>query len=250
VRGRRADATIARVLRVTVLELPASWGEPEQVLAAVDAQLDRGAPSDLVLLPESALTGYVSPEGIYDLARFAEPLDGPTARSIGALARRHHTTLVAPLVLSEGDAHYNAMVAFDGRGELLFTYRKRHPWFPESWATAGPAPAPTVVIAGLRVTIAVCFDVHFLADESAAALDAADLLLFPSAWVEEVDSRASMLPDIARRHHIAIANANWGPGVVRIGGQGASCIFDASGAVVGRVGPGVIRADAVVELAR
>ena len=233
-------------MRVTVLELPASWGDPQAALAAVGSELERGPATDLVLLPEASLTGYVSEAGAFDLASFAEPIDGPTARAMAALARRHRVHLVAPLVLAEDGLHYNAMVGFDRDGAPSFTYRKRHPWFPETWAAAGPLPAPTVAIEGVRVTIAVCFDVHFLAEDAADALDAADLLLFPSAWVEEEDSRASMLGALARRHRIAVANANWGPGVVRIAGQGGSSILDAAGSVLARVTPRVMRADAVV----
>jgi predicted amidohydrolase len=239
-------------LRVTVLELPATWGAPSAALAEVDDELGRGPATDLVLLPEASLTGYVSADGDFDLAPFAEPLDGPTSRAIAAVARRHRTNVVAPLVLGEGDRCFNAMAAFDRRGEPLFTYRKRHPWFPEQWATAGAGPAPTVTVDGVRVTIAVCFDVHFLADEAADRLDAADLLLFPSAWVEEHDSRPVMLSEIARRHHIAIANANWGPGVVRVPGQGASAILDARGEVLAQArsvtSSRVKRADATLEL--
>jgi predicted amidohydrolase len=234
------------VLRVTVLELPATWGDPQTALAAVDAELTRGRETDLVLLPEASLSGYVSGDGAFDLTAFAEPMDGPTARALAALAQRHRVHLVAPLVLDEGGRRFNAMVGFDREGAHVFTYRKRHPWFPETWATAGEFPAPTVAIDGVRVTIAVCFDVHFLADDAADALDAADLLLFPSAWVEEADSRASMLPALARRHRIAVANANWGPGLVRIAGQGGSSILGANGSVLASVTPRVIRADAVV----
>ncbi|MDB5213662.1 MAG: 5-aminopentanamidase [Myxococcaceae bacterium] len=233
-------------MRVTVLELPATWGDPQAALAAVASELERGPATDLVLLPEASLSGYVSATGDFDLAAFAEPIDGPTARAVAALARRHRVHLVAPLVLAEEGRHYNAMVAFDRDGEPVFTYRKRHPWFPETWASAGPLPAPTVAIEGVRVTIAVCFDVHFLREDAADALDAADLLLFPSAWVEEEDSRASMLAALARRHRIAVANANWGPGVVRIAGQGGSSVLDAGGSVLARVTPRVMRADAVV----
>jgi predicted amidohydrolase len=237
------------VLRVTVLELPATWGNPQAALRAVSSELERGAATDLVLLPEASLTGYVSDTGAFDLTAFAEPLDGPTARAAAALARRHRVHLVAPLVLAEDGRHYNAMVAFDRDGELVFAYRKRHPWFPETWAAAGESAAPTVEIEGTRVTIAVCFDVHFLAEDAADALDAADLLLFPSAWVEEEDSRPSMLAALACRHGLAIANANWGPGVVNIAGQGGSSILDATGHVLARAtstSPRVMRADAVV----
>ena len=241
------------MLRVTVLELPATWGDPRAALATVASELERGPATDLVLLPEASLTGYVSPAGVFDLAAFAEPLDGPTARAVAGLAKRHRVHVVAPLVLAEGGRHYNAMVAFDRDGEPVFTYRKRHPWFPETWASPGELAAPVVDIEGTRVTIAVCFDVHFLEEDATEALDAADLLLFPSAWVEEEDSRPTMLAALARRHRIAVANANWGPGVVRIAGQGRSSIYGAGGDVLAftspRTSPRVMRADASIAAA-
>lgn len=237
------------MLRVTVLELPAVWGAPLDALRVVEAELARGPATDVVLLPEASLTGYVSPDGDFDLTRFAEPSDGPVAQAIAGVARRLRTHVVAPLVLGEGECCFNVMAAFDPRGERVFTYRKRHPWLPETWATAGLEAAPTVDIQGARVTIAVCYDVHFLEDEAADALDAADLLLFPSAWVEERDSRPVLLSEIARRHRIAIANANWSPGVVRVPGQGRSAIYDARGEIVAQVSsPRVMRADAMLEL--
>ena len=100
------------MLRVTVLELPATWGDPAAALRRVDAELEGGAATDLVLLPEASLTGYVSADGDFDLARFAEPIDGPTARALADIARRLAVALVAPLVLAESSGPYNAMVAF------------------------------------------------------------------------------------------------------------------------------------------
>ena len=256
---RGAGAATARyavlVLRVSVLELPATWGEPRRALDAVSTELERGPATDVVLLPEASLAGYVSPSGDFDLTPFAEPLDGPTRRAVSELARRHGVVLVAPLVLREGRACFNAMIACDRTGELLFTYRKRHPWFPETWATPGSAPAPIVTIDGARVTIAICFDLHFLEEDAGPALDASDLLLFPSAWVEEEDERAIRLPELARRHRVAIANANWSAGVVRIAGQGASSIVSAHGEILARTrtqvsgaarSGGIARADAAL----
>lgn len=235
------------VLRVAVVEMPATWGEPERALATIDQVLTEGPPADLVLLPEASLTGYVSPEIDFDLSRFAEPIDGATARALAELARRHQTHLVGPLVLAEGRATFNATVAFDAEGRRSFVYRKRHPWIPEEWATPGRDPYPLVRIGDLAVTVACCFDVHFLAGEARETLDAADLLLFPSAWVEERnDSRLSRLSAIARGYSVAVAAANWGPGVVYVPGQGSSAILDARGEIVARVAPGALRADAVV----
>ena len=217
----------------------------------------------LVLLPEASLTGYVSAAGDFDLTSFAEPLDGPTRHAVSALARRHHVALVAPLVLREGGACFNAMIACDARGELLFTYRKRHPWYPETWATPGPEPAPVVTLAGVRLTMAICFDLQFVEDDAADALAASDLLLFPSAWVAEDDVRSTWLPELAMRYRIAIANANWSAGVVSVPGQGASSIVGPDGAVLAHIAPsgaaeltastrlgGMSRADAALEVTR
>lgn len=214
-------------MRLTVLELAARWGEADRVLDEVDARIAAGPATDLVLLPEAALHGYVSPEGDFDLTRFAEPLDGPTAQRCAAIAHARGVHLVAPLVLREGAALYNAIVCFGP--EPVFVYRKRHPWYPETWATPGPEAPPLVEIAGRTVTAAICFDVQFLAEDAVRELTAADVLLFPSAWVEEVDSRPQLLSTLARQFGVTIANANWAPGVVRIAGQGGSSIYSPRG---------------------
>lgn len=222
------------VVRVTVIELPATWGDPDTALALADATLAL-APSDLVLLPETSLTGYVSPELDFDLTPFAEPADGPTARALAALARKHKTHLFGPLILEEGDDRYNATIGFGPDGEHVVTYRKRHPWFPEEWATPGPEPHPLFEIGGVKVTIACCFDIHFLADEAKDTLDEADLLLFPSSWVEELTTRPRRLRTLAKRHRLAIAAANWGKGPLFVKGQGGSVILDGHGEELARV---------------
>ncbi len=219
-------------LRLTILELAARWNGANRVLAEVDAALTASCDADLVLLPEAALHGYVSPAGDSDLARFAEPLTGPTADACAALAVKHRVHLVAPLVLREDEALFNAMVCFDPRGEVAFVYRKRHPWMPETWATAGDARPPVVEIGGALVTIAICYDLHFLPTDAASELEAADVLLFPSAWVEEPDYRVSRLSRLAQRYGLTIANANWAAGDVRLPGQGGSCVVGSAGAVL------------------
>lgn len=226
-------------MRIVVLELPATWDTPARALADLAGRLATVAPGDLVLLPEASLCGYVSPTGDCDRASACEPIDGPIATRCAALARAHAITLVAPLALREGAHAYNAMAAFAPDGTLAALYRKHHPWFPETWATPGPQPPSifTVARAGappLAVTIAICFDLHFLPAESADVLRAAELLLFPSAWVERPDLRVDRLTALARGFDLAIANANWAPGVVRIAGQGGSCLIAAGGGVVAR----------------
>jgi 5-aminopentanamidase len=220
------------ILRVAVLEVPARWNEPDQVLAATGRLLGSAPAPDLALLPEAAITGYVSPAGDFDLRPFAQAVTGPTATAIAELARIHGCHLAAPLIEQDGDRTYNATVVFAPDGTLCAHYRKRHPWFPETWATAGTEPPPVFEVRGVRVTLGICFDVHFLAGDAAPELTSAQVLLFPSAWVEDDDSRGAILPELARRFDIAIVNANWGVGSPRIAGQGGSRILGRSGEVL------------------
>lgn len=227
-------------MRLSILELPARWGDPLRALAEVEEALATRS-ADLALLPEASIHGYISPAGDADLARFAEPIDGPTARACAELARTHRVHLVAPIVLRESDAVYNAMVGYSPEGTIGFVYRKRHPWIPETWATPGRERLPVVEIGGARITIAICYDVHFLPSESARELEAADVLLFPSAWVEEPDHRVVRLQRLAQRFDLTIVNANWAPGDVRVPGQGGSCVVGPDGRVIARAEHG--RAD-------
>jgi predicted amidohydrolase len=213
-------------VKVAALEIPARFNRVQENLELADGLLSRGA-SDLALLPEASLTGYVSEQGDFDLTRFAEPRDGPTARALAALAKKHATHLVGPLIERAGSCVYNAMIGFDPNGAEFLHYRKRHPWYPETWATPGSEIARIVRIRTISFTIAVCFDIHF------GEIPKADVLLFPSAWVEEEDSRVAMLTKLG----VHVVNANWGVGEPRVPGQGDSMIVHASGAILARGGP-------------
>jgi len=230
-------------LRVTALELAARWNEPRLALEQVDRLLGSAPSPDLAVLPEAAVTGYVSPDLDFDLGPFAEPLTGAMAASLTALARAHRCHLVAPLIERDGDRIYNTTLVLGPDGSTLARYRKRHPWYPEAWATPGDEPPPVLQVGGARVTLAVCFDVHFLAVDAAPQLREADVLVFPSAWVEDEDSRDSILPELARRFDVAVVNANWGVGSPRVPGQGRSRILDRHGEVLAMAsGPGRIDA--------
>lgn len=230
--------------RLAALQLAQAWGDVPGALARLEAALPA---ADLVLLPEAAFTGYVSPRGDYDLRPFAEPLDGPTARAVAALASGHRLAIAAPLVERDGPRCYNSLLLFDDGGRRIGHWRKRHPWLPETWASPGDLGTPVVEWRGLRLCAAICYDLHFL-DEAAESLDRSDLLLFPSAWVEEgPDTRVPKLQALARRHRLTILNANWAKGDPAVSGQGGSVIVGPNGDLLARAsGPvvAVLLADA------
>jgi 5-aminopentanamidase len=230
-------------MKICALEVPAYFGDPHGRLADIDLALAQAAaPVDLVLLPECALTGYVSPDLRFDLRPFAEPLLGPTLQAYKALAREHQVHLAGPLVERGEGAFFNSFVVVDPQGELLGHYRKRHPWFPERWASKGATPYLDLAIGGLRLTLAVCYDVHFVAEEASDTLAAADVLLFPSAWVDDgaIDLRTEIFASLVRQFGLTVVNANWGPGEPRLPGQGRSRIVGPAGGIEAPPGAGRI----------
>ena len=227
-------------LRVGALELPYRHGDPEVMLRRLDDALTQASGVDLVLPCEALLTGYVSRRGDFDLTRFAEPLDGPAVTSMRALARSHGVALGVPWVERDGARCFNSYLVVDRDGATLAHYRKRRPWFPERWATPGDLGTPTFSLAGVRVTLAVCYDIHFVSRMAAAALADADVLLFPSSWVDDGDDdlRDALLPRVARRHNLWVVNANWGDGAPVRHGVGRSRIVGPDGAELARAPEG------------
>ncbi len=210
--------------RFAALTLPHRFGEVATQLAAIDQALAGARDTALVVIPETALTGYFSSDGDYDLRWFAEPRGGQSEQALYGLAKKHGVALLAPLVEKAGEQFYNSTVLIDSGGQPLLRYRKRHPWFPETWATPSNNPVPVISFCGVSIAVCICFDIHFVVRDAKAALQKAEVLLFPSEWTEEEDSRPALLGDIAKRFDLTIVNANWGVGVPSAPGQGHSLI--------------------------
>jgi predicted amidohydrolase len=219
-------------LHVVAVEVPATFDRTDRAFAFVEQGLRGLGPGALAVLPETCITGYVSPEGHFDLTRFAEPIDGPTATRFSGLASLHSVWLVCPLVERRDGRVFNTTLVLDPRGGLVARYAKRHPWYPEAWATPGNEPFTCFDVDGVTFALATCFDIHFL-EECPDVWPRADALLFSSAWVDEDggDARASLLRDVARDRSLVVVNANWGRGNPSIAGQGGSMIVDADGSI-------------------
>ena len=223
-------------LRIAVVELSARFAEPDAAFADLERLLvgvDRAETPHLVLLPEASLGGYVSSEGDFDLRPFAEPLHGPTTDRVARLAARAGCCIAAPLIEEDDGRLFNAFVVVDPDARIVHHYRKHHPWYPETWATPGARAPSTFELHGRRLGLAICFDIQFVQLDSREMLEEADVLLFPSAWVDDGDDdlRAPLFETIASRFHLTVANANWGPGAPAVSGQGTSRVVSPHGEV-------------------
>lgn len=135
-------------MKAAVVQLELVQNNRESNLAHASDRVEELAAGgcQLIVLPQMLPSGL--PSG--DPADWAEPLDGPSATALGALARRCGTYLVWGMLLSEPPCTYDAALATDPGGEVIAVYRRRHLF----WREEGIKPGLELAVAdvdGLRL---------------------------------------------------------------------------------------------------
>lgn len=158
-------------------------------LAELTRRLDEVAAQGAAwaLFPECTLTGYLYTEE--DLARFAEPVSGPTARQLAALAQRYGLYLGVGFLERTPEGVYDSALLFDPQGHIALHARKVYEQ-PPFLRAAAPAVA---VIGGRRVGVLICGDLFH--EPAVEAVRAARPHL---VWVPLARSFADRSPDPER----------------------------------------------------
>lgn len=164
------------------------------VEAAVEL-FERGA--DLVLLPEMCVPWYSDDPST--LTELAEPLCGETVSAWRELAERYDGIVIGgfcelgSLAKEGGEGAgarpriYNSAVAVGSDG-VLCHYRKLHLFSTEKHCfEPGDLGLPTFQTPYGRIGICVCYDLRFVEVVRVLALQGADLICVPTAWVRGFD---------------------------------------------------------------
>jgi len=146
---------------------------PERNLALVaDAARDAAAAgARMVVLPEATMCSF----GV-SLAPIAQPLDGPWASGVRAIAAQHDITVVVGMFTHGSGVRVRNTLLATGRG-VEASYDKIHLFdafgFRESRTVAPGVDPVTFDVDGVTVGLATCYDVRFpglfqaLADQGA-----------------------------------------------------------------------------------
>jgi deaminated glutathione amidase len=152
------------------------------------------AGAHLLVLPEMALALDAADP---DLARrSAQPLNGPFVTTLlRASADAPGLTLVLTVPVpvegdntQDGGKAYNTQIALRD-GKVIAEYRKIHLYdafnMQESKRIApGDTVPPLLDIGGMKVGMMTCYDIRFPELARRLAIDGADVLVLPSAWIK------------------------------------------------------------------
>ena len=148
--------------RITVAlgQYDTGWHNPVQSLARAReiAEQARAADADLLVLPEMCASGFTM-----DADKFADPPDGPSVRSLSALAADHHLWLIAGLSMRRESRYLNSALAFAPDGSLVATYDKQRLFgYAKETEVYSAGTGPCVMqLGGLSIALFVCFDLRF-----------------------------------------------------------------------------------------
>jgi N-carbamoylputrescine amidase len=199
------------VARQVAIGLAQVTGEPyasepnrELCADALERLFDRGA--RLVVLPELVVPGYVLDRE--RLLPLAEPMDGPTVASWVELAGRRQGWVVGGFCERDGDDLFNAAVLV-GPGGVALHYRKLHLFAEEKLTFApGDRGLPVAELPFGRVGLCVCYDLRFVETARILALEGAELICVPTAWISGFDREKWDERGLATQAQGAILQAN------------------------------------------
>lgn len=184
----------------------------------------------LYVFPEHHLLGGCDPWDPDDVARHAEPLDGPVCGELSALATELNVWLIPGSILERdptGDL-YNTMVVFSPTGELAASYRKIFPWRPVETVRPG-SEFVTLPLNGTSVGLTVCYDAWYPEVTRQLAWMGAELIV-----------NTVLTPTADRAQEVVLAQANAITNQVYVAsvnaaaprGQGRSLLVDPQGRVL------------------
>ena len=170
--------------------------------------------AELVVLPETASTGFVTgltPEQLWDVV---SEVPGPVTEPVQAAARDLGVHLVWGTYQRgpERGVVFNSSVLIGPGGDVLGVYRKTHPFCTElrsrgGWVTAGDEVSVVETPLG-RIGQIICFDGDYPELSRVTAVRGAEVIVRPSALLRSADIWELTNRARAYDNHVFVVGAN------------------------------------------
>ena len=231
--------------------------DPDKNLAAAVSRIEEATEggAHIVCLPELFRSRYFCQTEDAALFDLAEPIPGPTTKTLGKLARKLKVVLVAPLFERRAAGIYhNSAAMIDSNGEMVGLYRKMHipddpSYYEKFYFTPGDLGYQAFDTRVGRISTLICWDQWYPEAARLSALKGANILFYPTAigWhphekKQHGKAQREAWQTVQRGH--AIANGVYVASVNRIGHEtpnaksagiefwGSSFISDPQGVVI------------------
>jgi N-carbamoylputrescine amidase len=207
--------------------------EPRENLAKAEARIREAARhgAQIICLQELFRSQYFCREENADLFELAEPIPGPSTRTLSELARALNVVIIGSLFERRAaGVYHNTAAIMDADGTLLGKYRKMHIpddplYYEKFYFTPGDLGFPNFNTHFARIGVLVCWDQWYPEGARLSSLGGASILFYPTAigWhpSEKLEFGAAQLDawrTIQRSH--GIANGVFVAAVNRVGFEG------------------------------
>lgn len=191
---------------VSVLQFKPLFLQPQKNYDKIKSMLS-GISSDLIVLPELALSGYVFAQQ-EEIAQIAESIPtGQFFQAFQGLSQNLNLSIVYGFAERDGELFYNssALVNPDGSYHI---YRKIHLFYREKLFFE-PGDKPFFVAeakAGVRIGMMICFDWQFPESARSLALKRAQIICHPANLVLPWCQEAMKIRSLENRVYSITAN--------------------------------------------
>ncbi|HCI78073.1 MAG TPA: hypothetical protein DHW02_00095 [Ktedonobacter sp.] len=241
--------------RVAAIQYESALGEKarnvDALLHLTEEAMQHGA--RLVVLPEMATTGYCW-QSRAEIAAFVEPVPGPTTERFQQLAARYQSfvAVTLPEVDLDTQVYYNSL-ALVGPDGLVGIYRKIHSYISEPrWARDGDLGMPVWDTPLGKLSGLICMDIMYFEAARIPALHGADVLLFPTNWVDDEKHPSSWWMARAFENGVYVIAANRYGNERGVPFSGGSCIINPDGSIQSSLtsGDGIVYGEVDLTLSR
>lgn len=192
-------------MRVALGQIFVEYNQPSRNIRRVQAAIAWAAENgaDLLLLPETCLIGWTSPQS----ATLARPIPGVYSQRIAATARQNGIFVCVGLTEKVTQGLYDSLVLFGPDGSILFKYHKIHNedgFMQPNYLSGDLAQVQIINLPLGRLVFVICADSYNEDVMDAIRPLRADCVLVPYAWVTapgtpllppvEVDAEGRLTP--------------------------------------------------------
>ncbi len=170
--------------------------------------------AELVVLPESATTGFTPDCSAAELWDLVSAVPGPITAPLQEVARELgvHVCVGTYERGPERGVVYNSAALIDRSGEVIGVYRKTHPFCSEIVTAGGwVTPGDTVTVCDTdlgKIGMIVCFDGDYPELSRIQAVRGAEVILRPSALLRSADIWELTSRARAYDNHVFVVGAN------------------------------------------